>query len=386
MLNIKINRNQGRNMLIISSLLIVCLILWNTYKLIELTKAEERNSMELWALAQKEFLDRDLNDQIGEVAFRVLTTNTKNPMIQVDHKGHILSFSNIDHEKAVAKDSVYLKKILEQIKTENPAIHIVQGSGINQKLYYGHSSLLKKIQYYPLALLLIIVLFGTALFFYYRSSRVAIQNKLWAGMAKETAHQIGTPLSALMGWTTLLESESPPKNIAVELRKDVQRLETIVARFSKIGSDPKLEKHNFETLVEKNVAYLSARAPKQVQLTFNKALVPCFASVDPALIGWVIENLVKNSIDATQGKGVIVLDLKTDTDFLILSITDNGKGIPKKWQKKIFNPGVTTKKRGWGLGLSLAKRIVENFHNGQLRVVYSNDKGTQMEIVLKLLS
>ena len=224
-----------RWLLIVGSVLIVGLILWNTSLLISSSKEDERQRMELWALAQKELLKTtDLNSNIGEVSFKILTENTKNPMILVDENGEILRFSNIDERRALKNDSTYLKSILKRIRLENPPIQIRYGSDVNQTLYYGHSALLKKIRFYPLALFSIVLVFATILFVFYKTSRVAIQNKLWTGMAKETAHQIGTPLSSLMGWVALLESEKISKDALDSMKKDLKRLETITDRFQKL--------------------------------------------------------------------------------------------------------------------------------------------------------
>lgn len=382
------SESSWRWLLIGGSILIVGLILWNTSRLISHSKEDERQRMELWALAQEEFLkSTDLNSNIGEVSFKILTENKKNPMILVGDSGRILRFSNIDEELAIANDSAYLKKMLERIRFENPPIPIRYGSQVNQTLYYGHSSLLKKIQLYPLALFSIILVFGVILFFFYKTSRTAIQNKLWTGMAKETAHQIGTPLSSLMGWVSLLESENVSKSTLQAMHKDLVRLETITDRFSKIGSVPQLVSKDIIFETQSIVNYLKSRSSSLVTFHVNLPKQKYYTKLSSPLYGWVIENLIKNSIDAMRGKGEIRVWSEVQNNTLKIMISDTGSGIPKNMQKVIFSPGITNKKRGWGLGLSLAKRIVEGYHNGSLRIQQTQlNKGTTMEIALKLIT
>ena len=377
-----------RGLLIIGSILIVGLILWNTSRLIASSKEDERQRMELWALAQKELLKTtDLNSNIGEVSFKILTENNKNPMILVDEQGKILRFSNIDEKRAVKNDSTYLKSILKRIRVENPPIRIRYGTDVDQTLYYGHSALLKKIRLYPLALFSIVLVFATILFVFYKTSRVAIQNKLWTGMAKETAHQIGTPLSSLMGWITLLESEKISKEALNSMKKDLERLETITDRFSKIGSNPTLIPTDIVQETQSVVTYLMERSSSLISFDINLPDQKYFTPLCSPLYGWVIENLIKNGIDAMQGEGTIRVTTKVQDHFIKIMISDTGFGIPKHLQKAIFSPGVTNKKRGWGLGLSLAKRIVEDYHNGFLRLQEPHpEKGTTMEIMLKLMA
>lgn len=382
------SESSWRWLLIGGSILIVGLILWNTGRLISHSKEDERQRMELWALAQKEFLkSTDLNSNIGEVSFKILTENKKNPMILVDHKDRILRFSNIDEDLAVANDSAYLKKTLERIRFENPPIQIRYKSQVNQTLYYGHSSLLKKIQLYPLALFSVILVFGVILFFFYKTSRTAIQNKLWTGMAKETAHQIGTPLSSLMGWISLLEAENVPQSTLQAMQKDLVRLETIADRFSKIGSIPQLIPKDIIFETQSVVQYLKSRSSSLVTFDVNLPKQKYFTQLCSPLYSWVIENLIKNSIDAMKGKGEILVWSEVQNNIIKIMISDTGSGIPKNMQKMVFSPGITNKRRGWGLGLSLAKRIVEDYHKGSLQIQQTQiGKGTTMEIALKLIS
>lgn len=251
--------------------------------------------------------------------------------------------------------------------------------------YYGHTSLLNQIRYYPLVQLLIVSLFIiitlTALTTSFRSS----QNQVWAGMAKETAHQLGTPLTSLQGWMEMLREEKANEQIVTELEKDIDRLKLVSDRFSKIGSSPKLETHNLVTQVGSMIEYIRKRATGKVQFqldTNNQQQI--LARISPPLFDWVIENLLKNALDAMEGKGQISIHIQQQPGNIIIDVTDTGKGISSQHIRKVFKPGFTTKKRGWGLGLSLSKRIIEQYHSGELFVKQSEPgKGTTFRIVLK---
>jgi len=251
-------------------------------------------------------------------------------------------------------------------------------------VYFGDSPLLNKLKYYPIALLLIIILFGAVVYNFYRATKMATQNKLWAGMAKETAHQIGTPLSSLIGWLEILKMENIEESTIIEIEKDINRLQTITDRFSKIGSEPVLEKRDIVEDTNKTVDYLRTRVSQQVNFYFEAPQNPIYVEINPALHSWTIENLVKNAIDAMKGKGSLNIVISELEDIVKISISDTGKGIPKNQFTKIFEPGFTTKKRGWGLGLSLTKRIVQEYHKGKIKVAQSEiGKGTTMQISYK---
>jgi signal transduction histidine kinase len=240
------------------------------------------------------------------------------------------------------------------------------------------------LKYYPVALLLIIFLFGALVYNFYKSTKMATQNKLWAGMAKETAHQIGTPLSSLIGWLEIMKADNVAETTILEIEKDINRLQTITDRFSKIGSEPILEVKNIIEETEQSFDYLKSRFSSQVDFSFKASKKPIMVSLNPALHSWTVENLVKNAIDAMRGKGKLTLEIVNDTNFVNLLVTDTGKGIPKHQYKRIFEPGFTTKKRGWGLGLSLTKRIVEEYHKGKIKVLNSEvGKGTTIQVTFK---
>ncbi|WP_339893058.1 HAMP domain-containing sensor histidine kinase [uncultured Algibacter sp.] len=373
--------NAFRWIIVIASFAIVSLILWKTYEFFQHFKDEERTKMENWSFAQTEFINSDTNANLN-LTLKILNSNTSTPMIVVNEDGNLNSSNNIDLNKI--EDPIYLKKLIEKFKNENEPIIVRADNRIFSTIYYGNSPLLNKLKYYPLALLLIIVLFGAVIFFFYSSNKNATQNKLWSGMAKETAHQIGTPLSSLIGWTEILKIENVNPDYIVEIEKDVDRLKTITERFSKIGSLPILEKADIIKETIESYDYLQTRSSKLIDfdLIIPEGEIP--VNLNKQLYSWSIENLVKNAIDAMKGRGKLIVEISQLENDVKISITDTGKGISKKDFNKIFEPGFTTKKRGWGLGLSLTKRIIEDFHDGKIKVLQSEkDKGSTIQISLK---
>ena len=378
------NINLIRFVLFFGLIVSVFIILFNTSNIIEYTKNEERKKIELWAMAQKSFIEnKNLEDDLGELSFMVLTKSFANPIIRVDSSGKILSHKNIFNEESSKVDSVKLKNILKKISLENNPIEIKFNNSINQKLYYGNSSTFNTIKFYPYALFLVALFFSLIVFNYYKSSISSNSNKIWASFAKETAHQIGTPLSSLMGWSTLLKEEKVDNKIIVEIEKDIERLNTITKRFSKIGSIPELLKEDVNAVLNSSVNYLKKRSSSLVNFTFNPSRETAFSPLNRTLFEWVIENLVKNSIDSMNGSGNIIISIFNNNNEIKILLTDDGNGIPPKIQKKIFNSGFTSKKKGWGLGLSLSKRIINQYHNGKIFIKESDrKKGTTIEIKL----
>ena len=377
------NRNILRWMIIASSFIIISLILWNTYIFFQNFKAEERIKMQNWSFAQSEFLKSETDENV-DLTLKILRSNHTTPMLGIYKDGSLGTYKNID-EKQI-KDPNQINDLIEKYKSENKPIDVYFNKEIYYTIYYGNSSLINKLKYYPLALLLIILLFAAVVYFFYRSSKIAEQNKLWTGMAKETAHQIGTPLSSLIGWTEILRSEDVNPYYLLEIEKDIARLQTITDRFSKIGSIPTLHKADIVKETVESYEYLKARSSKLIDFEIHAPEHPIYVDLNTQLYSWTIENLVKNAIDAMRGKGGLQLSIiETDKDVKI-TVTDSGKGLPKSLYTKIFEPGFTSKKRGWGLGLSLAKRIVEDYHNGKIKVLHSEiNKGTTMQISLKLI-
>ena len=375
-------RNTLRWIIIVASFGIISLILWNTFVFFKNFKDEERTKMHIWALAQKELnKNMDLNADIGELSVEILQSNTSTPMIKVNQDGSI-DYNNIDEEKA--KDPAYLQKLIAQFKNEYEPIEITYQNEVLSTLYYGNSELLNKLKYYPLALLLIIFLFGAVVFLFYRSNKNAVENKLWSGMAKETAHQIGTPLSSLIGWSEILKTENVDSDYIIEIEKDIDRLKTITERFSKIGSVPTLEIADIIDETINSYDYLKARSSNLIEFEITTPEGDIPVNLNKQLYSWVIENLVKNAIDAMKGRGKLTIEISQLEDNVKINVSDSGMGIPKNKFKKIFEPGFTTKKRGWGLGLSLTRRIIEDFHKGKIKVLQSEiGKGTTIQIMLK---
>lgn len=368
---------------ILVSLVIVTLILWNTYSFFKKFKNEERAKMEIFAAAIQELASNpDLNSNMN-LELKVFESITDIPTILTGENGSIKEFHNLD--PARSKDLLYLQEQLNFMRSQNKPIEI-NTLGIKEYIYYRNSDILYKLKYYPLALLLILGLFLAVILLFFNTNKISEQNKLWTGMAKETAHQIGTPLSSLLGWIAILRTENINETYVDEIEKDVNRLNTIASRFSKIGSLPKLDNQNIITVTQSTFDYLKSRSSKQISFSFSTVSEDIMVALNTELFGWVIENLVKNAIDAMQGKGALAIVIKEEEKQVKIAISDTGKGISKSQFNQIFKPGFTTKKRGWGLGLSLSKRIIEDYHNGKIFVQKSEmGKGTTFEIQLNII-
>jgi signal transduction histidine kinase len=369
--------------LLISAFVIVSLILWNTNSFFRKFKEEERHKMEIWATAQSELLRSSENQELGTLHLRVFQSNTTTPMILVNADGSV-KINNMP--RVTPEDSTLIQDKIRDFGGENNPIQIDYQNEHLATLYYGNSEVLNKLKYYPIALLLIIFLFGAVIFFFFKTNKVSEQNKLWAGMAKETAHQIGTPLTSLLGWNELLKSEAVNPRITTEIEKDIGRLQTITERFSQIGSMPKLEPRDIVAETKNAFEYLQTRSSKLVTFTFHSKVESSQVLLNESLYHWTIENLVKNGIDAMKGKGEISIEILKGSQSTNILVCDTGHGIPRKQFQDIFNPGFTTKKRGWGLGLSLVKRIVEEYHQGKIKVLSSGKEGTVMQVSFKNLN
>ncbi|WP_088323826.1 sensor histidine kinase [Polaribacter tangerinus] len=379
-MNFLSNTTLFKRIAVFISLIIVSLILWNTYIFFQKFKIDERAKMEILASAQRELATNTNLDANVDLPLKIIETINNIPMIMVSENGEI-EHQNLDSVKLL--NPSYLAQELEKMKAENNPIEISY-KGKNKKLiYYRDSNLLNKLTYYPLALILILILFLSVIYLFYNSNKIAETNKLWTGMAKETAHQIGTPLSSLLGWIAILKMEKMNDSYVAEIEKDVQRLNTIANRFSKIGSKPILKEENIVTITKQALDYLVSRSSKQVKFDFTTSANEIKTNINTELFGWVIENLLKNAIDAIQGKGNIKVAISNKDKKVIILVSDSGKGISKNLHKQIFKPGFTTKKRGWGLGLSLSKRIIEDYHKGKINVQSSElNKGTTFKITL----
>ena len=381
LMNFLTNTLLFKRIAILISLIIVSLILWNTAIFFQKFKQEERDKIEIFATAQRELSTNEDLDASVDLPLKIIKNSTDIPMILVNDSGGI-EYKNLDTIKSL--DPMYVQDQLRKMKSENAPIEISY-NGKNKKLiYYRDSDLLNKLTYYPLALILILILFLSVIYLFSSSNRVAETNKLWTGMAKETAHQIGTPLSSLLGWIAILKMEKVDDKYVAEIEKDVHRLNTIANRFSKIGSVPELKKENIIQVTKHAYDYLESRSSKQISFTFSSEKKELFVKLNNELFGWVIENLIKNAIDAMQKEGDLKLAIAPIGKKVKITISDTGKGMHKSLFKQIFKPGFTTKKRGWGLGLSLSKRIVEDYHKGKISVKKSEiDKGTTFEILLE---
>jgi signal transduction histidine kinase len=390
------NKLTTRWIAIIAAFIVVTLILGNTYTFFQKFKTEERLKMKILGQAYERLAIADLETEVELERFIISEGNSSIPMIITNGKGEINSWNNINTTDSISnykllntRERLFIDKQFAIMKSQNTPIDVSYTFGdtkIQQYIYYRNSDLLNKLKYYPLALVLILILFSSVIYLFFKSSKIAEQNRLWTGMAKETAHQIGTPLSSLLGWIELLREENIDKSIVPEIEKDVNRLNVIAERFSKIGSVPVLKKHNVVSETKNAIEYLQSRSSKQVVFSFKSEKEEINADLNFQLFGWVIENLIKNAIDSMRGKGEIDILISQDQKHTNIYISDTGKGIPKNLRQQIFSPGFTTKKRGWGLGLSLSKRIIEDYHNGKIVVGKSEiGRGTTFCVSLKKL-
>ena len=352
-----------------------------TESLVSKLKVEERKNVKLWAEATRLISLPDTSQNV-EFLSTIIENNNTVPVILTDESDSIISARNFDAHKS--GDHRYIKKQLEKIKERNkPIVNNLEKDHYNL-IYYKDSIILTMLIYYPYIQLGIIIFFILVSYLAFRSSRKAEQNQVWVGMSKETAHQLGTPTSSLAGWIEILEQKHPGISITKELALDVQRLEKITERFSRIGSKPVITSDNIIGIISRTVDYLKLRTSSKVKIITDynpdeKVVVP----VNAALFEWVIENVFKNAVDSMEGSGEITVRITETERHALIDISDTGKGIPKSAFKKIFNPGFTTKQRGWGLGLSLAKRIIEEYHNGKIFVRHSEiGKGSCIRIVM----
>ncbi|MEC7829527.1 MAG: HAMP domain-containing sensor histidine kinase [Bacteroidota bacterium] len=357
----------------------VVITLWNTNKLIQRIEYDERLQMELWGTAQQKFAsDVDLNQPIEPLTFKVLTSKNSIPMIVVDKKNRLLFSNNIDQKK-IKKDSIsYINKLIEDFSLINEPIEIKFENNFYQKLYYGNSKLVTQLKLYPVAFLIIISILILLIFMYYRSSQIALENKLWSAMAKETAHQLGTPISSLLGWLMVLEENYDSETLN-KMNKDVERLKTISERFSKIGAIPEKKPYKLSSIVDEIVEYMRIRIPSTIEIIVQKKDGEIPINLNKELIQWVLENMIKNSIDSIEKKGKIKIEINWGGKAN-LKISDTGSGIKKELQSKVFDAGVSTKTRGWGIGLSLTKRIIEKYHKGRIKLLNSSKNGTEFLI------
>lgn len=366
-------------MLLIFAVVIGLGSLFYTHDLVDRLKEEERKKAEQWAEATRRLV---ISDDF-EFLFSIIEDNTTVPVILIDEEESILSHRNLP--AALATDTLALVRELKRMAKRNEPISIELPNGIVNHLYYRESTLLRQLRIYPYVQIAVILLFILVAYVAFSASRMAEQNQVWVGLSRETAHQLGTPTSSLSAWSEIISSRYPGTDIAEELPADVERLSRVAERFSLIGSKPKLQPDDLPALAQATAAYLRKRIASTVDLRVKNETTGCTGiPFNPVLLGWVIENLVKNSADAMKGSGVITVTVTESSSEAFIDVEDTGKGIPRKDFKTIFKPGYTTRERGWGLGLSLSKRIVEEYHKGKIFVLRSEPgHGSCMRIILK---
>jgi len=412
-MNIYSNKQRWKLVLSLLAIIISVASLFITSRLVKELKNEERKKIETWAQATKQLVSASSQGDFS-LAIKVISENTNIPVILVDECDSILETRNIKfftkNDSLILND--YKKIKYEAIKNSNDSLIVTKAKKLQNKyrsflisslkdmrdgddkpieinfigdkqwIYYSDSELLNNLRYYPIYQLFFITIFILIGYMVFSSARKSEQNQVWAGMAKETAHQIATPLSSLMAWIELIKSQDN-NDMVFEMKKDLNRLETIADRFSKIGSKPKLERYDIVEIIDKSVKYLKSRLSENTEFLVQNIETPLFAKVNKTLLEWVIENICKNAVDAMQGKGKINISFIERKNEVEIIIKDTGKGIDRMMFNDVFKPGVTTKTRGWGLGLSLAKRIIKDYHKGKLYIVESTIKeGTSFAISL----
>jgi len=374
------NKVLLRYLLIAMAIIIAIGSLIVSHSLVKDLSKEERNKMEIWAEATKEVASNMENPNMNLVV-QVLNSNTTIPVILYDKKEDYYTSVNIELPEINEQD--YLRKRAKSFERSHMPI-IIEIEDFDQYIYYDDSYTLKRLQLYPYIQIGVLLIFMLTAFFALFTTMRMEQDRLWVGLSKETAHQLGTPISSLLAWLEYLKLKEADQAILADMEKDINRLQMITDRFSKIGSAPALERKDMGELIEQTILYLEKRISKKVMFKTYFPSTPLYAEVGESLLSWVIENLSKNAVDAMGGQGSITYTLSDKGKFIVLDIKDTGKGIPKSKFNTIFNPGYTTKKRGWGLGLSLAKRIIESYHKGKIYVKSSEmDVGTTFCIELK---
>lgn len=372
MANIYDIRRYATAAFMLISVTIVVSFLYISNSIVKDLASQERERMQIWADATKEIITASDID----FPMSIITANTNIPVMLTDETStFILDSRNFDLPDNTNPDAEanlqFLQKKLEHLKTTNNVIHITLDDGSSQYVYYEDSSLLKKLNSFPYIQIVIMVVFILIVYFAVMSTKKAEQNKVWVGLSKETAHQLGTPISSLMAWMELLKSLGVDNDTVKEMNKDVDRLSTIASRFSKIGSRPNLEAIDMNTAVAHSTSYMATRISPNIDFSVKIDPSPTSVMMSAPLFEWVMENLIKNAVDAMSGSGAISVTTGSDKDHAFVEVADTGKGIARKNFKNVFNPGFTTKKRGWGLGLTLAKRIIEVYHGGKIFVKQS---------------
>ena len=376
-------RSKWRTFLLILALAIAASSFWFTGELVSNLAKEERQKIKIWADANRELQEVPLTGDVPLYLYEIIQENKSIPRILTDEQGNIITSMNLDPKRE--QDTVYLQKQIEIMKKAHKPIVITLSDKSRNYIYYDDSIFLKQLSYYPLVQFAVALLFLVVVYIALSISETSEQNRLWVGMSKETAHQLGTPISSLLAFVEILKTKNPKDIIAQEAEKDVLRLEKITERFSRIGSEPVLTESNITEIIEHSVEYLKTRTSPNIiyEQLFNDTKA-VYAPINVALFEWVIENLWKNALDAMNNMGEISIDISDNDRYVYIDVSDTGKGIPKHKMNTVFKPGYTTKTRGWGLGLSLAKRIIEVYHKGKIYVRYSEPgRGSTFRIVLR---
>ena len=369
------NFRNAKYVLIAVAAVISVVSLWVSNLIVEDLKQEEERRMAVWASAMTSLINAEVGEDVS-LENEIITSNKTIPVVMLDKEGNIIAHNNIQESK--------LERVAAEMRTSGKRIEVPLGEGVFYYIYYDDSATLVQLSYYPYIQLAVVVLFFVICFVAVLSSKRAEQNRVWVGLSKETAHQLGTPISSLMAWIEVLKAKYADDELLPEMERDVQRLQMVADRFSKIGSRTEPVPEDVSAVVGKAVEYMKRRSPAKVKYNLSFPDAPLSARLNVPLMEWVFENLCKNAIDAMEGSGDIFVVVADDGDKVLVDVSDTGKGIAKSRWKMIFEPGFTTKPRGWGLGLSLAKRIVEEFHKGRIYIKKSlPGKGTTFRIELK---
>ncbi|WP_297062656.1 ATP-binding protein [uncultured Duncaniella sp.] len=390
-------RRRGVIGFLLLSVVVVSVFLFYSDSLVKDLSQQERERMQIWADATRELVNPvNPDSQSGsnvDFLLSIIERNSTIPVLLTDETGEIIMQRNFSlpepHDSlSLALSDVnrrFLDKKLEKLRNSPNVIEIDMGEAGKQWLYYEDSKVLRSLGFYPYVQLLVLLAFVLIVYYAVSSTKRAEQNKVWVGLSKETAHQLGTPISSLMAWMELLEESGVSPETVAEMNKDVRRLSTIASRFSKIGSRPSMEMYDINEIVGHATDYMSSRISRRIKLTLTQWHEPLIVTLSPPLTEWVMENLIKNAVDAMEGSGDINIEIRPEKAKALIEISDTGKGIARKNQKAIFNPGFTTKSRGWGLGLTLTKRIIEEYHGGLIYVKKSEiGVGTTFAIELPL--
>ena len=396
MANIYDMRRYGTVVFLLIAVGLAVLFLCISDNIVKKLAEQERQRMEIWADATREIANPDAASDNIDFLLSIIQSNRNIPVLLTDDEGNILDQRNFDlPEPPDTLDPLYISPVnqaflnnrLNALRNTSKKIVIDIPGGESQYLYYEDSRLLRMLGYYPYIQVVVMLVFVVLVYFAVISTKKAEQNKVWVGLTKETAHQLGTPISSLMAWMELLESLGVDADMVKEMNKDVTRLSTIASRFGKVGSKPTLETANLNTVVSDAASYMSTRISSRIHLTVDCCHGPLMVDLSDSLFQWVMENLIKNAVDAMEAEGSITVTTGRSDRNAWIEVADTGKGLPRNRFKTIFNPGYTTKKRGWGLGLALARRIIEQYHHGRIYVAASElGRGTTFRIELPLMS